>query len=340
MQPHYLLFATCAIACACAACLNALLKNAYWAERNKGCDASSSSNLPATATTALVLAALNFVFHVAVIFMRPLSQGGWAILETIISSWTAAFFFFMSFQQLIFTSIVTNNVASSTTTATCYVFKESLAAAFMWKVAYVPIGWCAMCCDLDAKSTPLMRRCAYVLLALCSTLDAVGSYLWGNIQASGVNVSFGSFDFVLTDQITSCISSQVIITLHLAFVSCRSRDGRAWSYAPLRFELQDAALPSQRSPLTAQRSNVPESDDLQNEVECNARIWSHLRQRLLKFQRQQSARCRVFIIPCIADHLAGAQAHAKLELTRPYSVSNVCSQCNDWLRPILCYILV
>ena len=51
------------------------------------------------------------------------------------------------------------------------------------------------------------------------------------------NLSFGPFRFLLANQITSCITSQVVVLLHLLYVSCRSRGGRGWAYASLRFVL-------------------------------------------------------------------------------------------------------
>jgi hypothetical protein len=64
--------------------------------------------------------------------------------------------------------------------------------------------------------------------------------MWGNAHASGISMSLGTFEFFLETHITSCILSQFVMTLRFAFVSCRSPSGRAWSFAPLRFELQDS----------------------------------------------------------------------------------------------------
>jgi hypothetical protein len=35
---------------------------------------------------------------------------------------------------------------------------------------------------------------------------------------------------------TTCITSQAIIAMHFMYTAFRSRNGRAWAYAPLRFE--------------------------------------------------------------------------------------------------------
>jgi hypothetical protein len=168
-----------------------------------------------------------------------------------------------------------------------------------------------------------MRRCTHFVLAIFLLVDLVGSFLWGNAIASQISFSLGIFNMFLDNQITSCIMSQAVIALHFLFVSCRSRRGRGWAYASLRFELDEcgqAFLLKQRTEKYAKHHQMrasfvePILDKEESYASCqNVRraklsCFFHLRQRWLLFQQQNSSRCRMFVIPCVCIDEAGASS--------------------------------
>jgi hypothetical protein len=172
-----------------------------------------------------------------------------------------------------------------------------------------------MCCDLDKNLTPAIRRCAYCLFSLCSALEVVGSLMWGNAHASGFSLSLGAFQFFLETHITSCMSSQFVIALRFAFVSCRSRSGRAWSFAPLRFELQDSTHGEREQGNSSHDAAEVQSNDA---AEVQTSACDRLRRRVLMLHSQALSNCRVFSIPCVAIHNADDGGSGPgLELARP-----------------------
>jgi hypothetical protein len=158
------------------------------------------------------------------------------------------------------------------------------------------------CCDVDEMFTPLMRRCAYCLLAIFSASDAIGSIVVGNALATGVNLSLNSFKFALDTQISSCIMSQALMAFHFAVVSLRSIDGRAWAYDQVRFELQENTNSSQQPRTPVRRATMLEpiaAEVLQsNDRADDEGVLFQMRLALLTFQRRKFAKCRVFAIPC------------------------------------------
>ena len=202
-----------------------------------------------------------------------------------------------------------------------------------------------MSSDRDADFTPMKRRCAYSFLVLCLLSDAIGSYIWGNTMATQLSVSVGTFDLFFDNVITSCITSQVIIGVHFLFVSFRSRNGRGWSYASLKFEFSplppstspapapaafmsgpsvlDAITPHNGSTIRASAAfSAPllesecESDlNTQNVEVTRSSVFSRLPQRLQQFQKKHLSQCRTFLIPRIAaDPHAFAIARPALDL--------------------------
>jgi hypothetical protein len=180
-------------------------------------------------------------------------------------------------------------------------------------------------------------------------LDGIGSVVWGNALASDVKLGFSvvvpNLSFLLENQLTSCIASQAVITLHFAYVSCRSRRGRGWAYASLRFELdecgrsmslQDAAAmtegrresggqASAAAPLIASDSSA--RADMQRAGAGVCSVFAGLRQRWAQFQQRQVARCRVFVIPCVATRGAEEGGKAGIALARLALELK-------WLRPL------
>jgi hypothetical protein len=134
---------------------------------------------------------------------------------------------------------------------------------------------------------------------------------------------------------TSCIMSQVVIALHFLYVSCRSRRGRGWAYASLRFELDECGKLSMQSlaPLTSARNESGPAASMttpmmretasSQPVYAGARrsVFARLRQLWLQFQQRRMLRCRVFVIPCAAvqreNQFALAQPVFRLPCLRP-----------------------
>jgi hypothetical protein len=198
---------------------------------------------------------------------------------------------------------------------------------------------------LDADFTPLMRRLAQCLLALCLIADTTAAYVWGNqiVFRNRASVSVGSFQLFLDSQVTSCILSQAVIALHFVYVSLRSRHGRGWAYAPLRFELDESGkasfFRSNTPQMMRQGLNESTSAELESGAACeDLRSKSEatisrgpltgLRQRLVRFQKRRESQCRVFVIPCVArlDEGTGG-CDAEFGLARPAFDMR-------WLRPL------
>jgi hypothetical protein len=108
-------------------------------------------------------------------------------------------------------------------------------------------------------------------------------------------------------------------------VSFRSRRGRGWAYASLRFELDECGQSMlMRMVTTATNSrkepgalDVSAPADLQPVGAARRSVFSRLHQRWLRFQQRQVSRCRVFVIPCVAMRGAGGGGEAVFALARP-----------------------
>jgi hypothetical protein len=129
------------------------------------------------------------------------------------------------------------------------------------------------------------------------------------------------------------------------YVSCRSRRGRGWAYASLRFELDEcgksllmsmtptmtsslkdsSAMASAVTPMLALDASAPA--ELQQAGAARWKALTRLRQRWLQFQQRQVSRCRVFVVPCVAMRGAGGGGEAVFGLGRPALDLR-------WLRPL------
>lgn len=196
-------------------------------------------------------------------------------MTAICSKWQPVYFIVVSLYRLIARCVVIPLHVStgSSRAGPCDLSLEYQnqihAAMVIWNFVILLTGVSAICSDLDADFTPALRRCAYCLVALYSLVDAVGSYIWCNV-ASQVQLAVGSLQFFLDVQITSSATSQAVIALHFLYVSCRSRRGRGWAYASLRFEVdnfrQNAVVRSA-------------SDGTNSEGKSQDRIWRKLNAR-------------------------------------------------------------
>jgi hypothetical protein len=337
MQRFHWAFAASSITATCGACLLTLLKTAFHDECVDGSLGRSESTTYPTAVTSMVIGAAALATNLAFLLLKSRSKRSRDLIFTICSKWQPAYFLVISLEKIILLALVIDNVVRNEQASNCsFSIRDEiqiLAAACMLNLAILLLGMSVICCDLDDDFTPAMKRLAYFLFAACFVLDAIGSYTWGNTLASRANLSFVSHKFVLDNQITSCITSQVMIALHFLFVSSRSKTGRAWAYAPLRFELAlstgstDISLAKLSTPLIESALNersfsgvpavVVVSQGLQNQPEAKSSMLRRMSQCWLQIQTGRISQCRVFAIPCTTNHADSASVDAELELERP-----------------------
>lgn len=343
MRSTHCAFAASAIAVSCCACLVAVLKRLFRSECIDRRDVGlNDSALHPITTSLLVVSALASGVAAACV-VKLLSKRPGTITAAVFSKWQPVYFIIVSLQKIVLRAIVIHLANSSLDQRgfTCQLSvdnsNQSLAATFMWDCSILLTGLSTICIDVDAEFTPALRRCAQCILALCLCIDAAGSCIWGNEMAGAVSLSVTTFQFQLGNLITSCITSQAVLALHFAFVGWRSRHGRGWYYASLRFELDQHGTVLQSQPrlphiaqglkerLVASSSalaTTPEteaSDGVHSEAAGssghNALSWA--RQRLLQFQQQRMSTCRVFVIPSIAAYDGGEGSLAEFALARP-----------------------
>jgi hypothetical protein len=326
--------------------LLALLKSVIRSECH---DPGGSIVLP-TVIACIVSVSLAFVATTLNLFISQAS----ALISTVCSKWQAIFFLFLSVQRLAMSVIVIHAVSTGNRHAdTCFRLSteyeyQLYAILFMWNCIVPMMALSTLCCDIHTESSPVLRRCAYCLLALWLLVDAIGSFIWSNPMAREVSLSVGSMSIILDNQITSCIASQVVIALHFVYVSFRSRNGCAWAFAPLRFELDECgkSLSSPRSPQiatqTSSKCGITESAStviLQSKAPSNPSshpqsscailsvFFSRFRRRLFQFQERHVSRCRVFTIPCVAIYDTGGGVYSEFSMARPLFDAN-------WLLPL------
>jgi hypothetical protein len=330
-------FAASAVTAICCVCLLTFLKSIFRSECIKGFFGPSGSIVRPAVTSCLVASALAFVANVALLFNTRSKLR--TLAAAICSKWQPAYFITVSVQKIILKTIViphavfaSNNRVSSCALSTAYENQIHIAT-FVWNCVILLAGVSTICCDAD--SVPILRRSAYCLLALCLLVDATGSYIWGNVMASEIEVSFsvGSFNLIIDNQITSCITSQAIIALHFLYVSCRSHDGRGWWYPSLRFELDDCAkdlstklnsseiqAPAKSSTTASESTPMtepPASQGSRNTVAEISNALSKMRLRWLQFQNYHVSRCRVFVIPCVVNTGIQRSSDPGFTLLRP-----------------------
>jgi hypothetical protein len=341
-------FAASAITAACCVCLLAIFNGAF---RSQCIDSTAGSNdMRAIVVLFMAAAALAFVANAAFVLKRSPKRRG-AVIAAICSKWQPVYFIAVSVEKLVLRAVMISYNAQSVSERAghCLLpddfYHQFHAAAFMWDCTIALAGVWTICCDLDADFTPLMRRLAQCLLALCLIADATAAYVWGNqiVFRDRASVSVGGFQLFLDSQVTSCIMSQAVIALHFVYASLQSRRGRGWAYAPLRFELDERGKASffgsstpqmMRQVLNENSPAEPESgaacEDLRSESEATISRGplTGLRQRLVKFQKRQESQCRVFVIPCVARYDGGTGGHdAEFGLSRPAFDMR-------WLRPL------
>jgi hypothetical protein len=319
--PFRVVFAASAATLACSVSLITLLKSVLRAE----CPAPGGSNLRPVAIVCVVATALCLVASAAYL----VKSRAWTQAAAICSKWQPVFFAIVTVEAMVLRAIVS---AVSRQAGSCSEYENAVhAVSLMWNCAVLMAAFSTMCCDTAADLSPRLRRCAYGLLALVLLLDAIGSVIWGNPLASDASFSLtANFSIFLDSQLTSCIASQVVIALHFAYVSCRSRRGRGWAYASLRFELDEcgksmsmAVVPTMESGAAASAATTMLALDASAPAElqhAGAARWkglSRLRQRWLQFQQRQVSRCRVFVIPCVAMRDAGGGGNSVIALARP-----------------------
>jgi hypothetical protein len=316
-------FVASAAAVACFACLLTLLKSVLPSE----CGGAAGGSLRAVSIACVVVAAVAIVASAAHLLQsRALS---WAVAAAICSKWQPLYFAFVTLQGLVLRVIVTHAIIYDLEVSNACDEHENAvhAISWMWLCAITTTALSTMSCDINAEVSPALRRCAYGLLALVLLLDAIGSMVWRNALANDVKFSFVNINIILDSQLTSCIISQAVIALHFLYVSCRSRRGRGWAYASLRFELDECGrsslsmpmLPttancgkdvkdsgraaSAATPMLASEQSAPAES--QRAGAAASSVLSRLRVRWLRFQQRQVSRCRVSVIPCEAVRDAG-----------------------------------
>jgi hypothetical protein len=320
MLPFRGVLALSAVTLVCSVGLLTLLKSVLRSE----CPAPGGSNLRPVTIACVVATALCLVASVAYL----VKSRAWTQAAAICSKWQPVYFVIVTVEALILRAIVS---VGSRQTGSCSEYENAVhAISLMWNCAVLMTALSTMCCDTAADLSPRLRRCAYGLLALVLLLDAIGSVVWGNPLASDASFSvtvnselFEHFSIVLDNQLTSSVASQVVLTLHFVYVACRSRGGRGWAYASLRFELDECgrsmlmsmvrtttsflkdsgASASAVTPMLALDANA--AAELQHAGAARCKAFSRLRQRWLQFQQRQVSRCRVFVVPCVEMRDAG-----------------------------------
>jgi hypothetical protein len=334
-QPFRVVFATSAVTLACSAGLLTLLKSVLFSE----CPA------PVRPVAIACVAATALCLVVSAAYL--VKSRAWTQAAAISSKWQPVYFVIVTVQRLILRAIVTYAVsAASWHTDSCSEYESAVhAISLMWNCAVLMTALSTMCCDTAADMSPRLRRCAYGLLALVLLLDTIGSVVWGNPLASDASLSVtANFSIFLDNQLTSTIASQVVLALHFLYVACRSRHGRGWAYASLRFELDECGKSLSMSMMPAMTSSLKDSGatasaatpmlaldasaptELQHAGAARWNALPRLRQRWLQFQQRQVLRCRVFVVPCVAMLDAGG-GQAVFALARPALDFR-------WLRPL------
>lgn len=334
MRVFHLALAACSITTACCLVAEVLLKSSFRSNCFYGNVAPSDGALSPTAVSCLVCGALAFSAIFAFLLFKSRSKRGFSLFRVLCSKWQPIFFIIVSTERTIFSALSIRDYVKQDRLGTCIfsfdVENEIFAAVFLWNIIIFLMGLLVICCDIDGDFSPSLRRYSYLFFAMCSTLDAIASYIWGNALAIQDQISIGTFQFVLDTQITSCISSQVLISFQLLYVSCRSQNGLAWKYSPLRFRLDtiQSIAAAEKMSFTSSTPLIP---DKHNSTSTAAAPTSHsppddlrsasvllrLHKRWLHFQNMQLSRSGVFTIPCVKNHDRSAQEGIVLELARP-----------------------
>jgi hypothetical protein len=235
-----LMLTSSAISAVCGACMVTVLKSTALSDCVSNQLALSGSSIARAAAASLVFSAVTIALNAVPLLFKSRSKSGWALAARIGHNWQATYFIIMSLQKVAMTALVIDDVIREGALACVPVSlrNQLFAASFLWNIAIFWAGFTVMLCDFDSDFLPALRRSSYGLLTLCSTIDATGSVIWGNVLASSALISIGSYEFPLDRHITLTLTSQVVMSLHFLATSVRSFSGRSWSHAPLRFELR------------------------------------------------------------------------------------------------------
>jgi hypothetical protein len=334
MQVFHVALSACLITTVCCLLADVLLKITFRSDCfYNGHAAPSDSALSPIAVSCLVCGALAFSANFAFLLFKSRSKRGFSLLRVLFSKWQPIYFIIVSMERIIFSALSIRDYIQRDRLGTCILSFEAenqiFAAVFLWNIINFLMGVLIFCCDLDSNFTPTLRRWLYGFFAMCSMSDVIASYVWGNALATEDHVSVGTFQFVVGTQITSCVSSQVVISLQLLYVSCRSQSGLAWKYSSLRFQLDTsgAAVKTSstlRTPLltdehdcsAAAAASAPHSpSELRNQPDSSASLLLRLHRRWLSFQNMQLSRSGVFVIPCVRNR--GLGVPDPVELARP-----------------------
>jgi hypothetical protein len=327
-------FAASAITTICCASLHAVLKSAHRSECIDRFLGPSGSIVRPTAIACIVAAALSLLANTALV-LKMRFKGARAITAAICSKWQTVFFMAVSAQRIVLRAYVISSVNACPLNAEDGV--QIGAATLMWDGTIFMTGLLTIAADMEGDFVPYKRRCAYFVLALCLCIDTIGSSIMGNAMASQLSVYVGSLNLVFDNEMTSTIISQLIIALHFLFVSCRSRGGRGWAYAALKFELDECGkvmlskpdLPeinptfngSEKIASAAAAKPILESKGgtrvEQNEAAAALSAFRRLCQHILRFQNRHLLRCRAFVIPCVAVHDVAEGADIGFAMARP-----------------------
>lgn len=327
-------YALSSIAVVCFACLLLLLKAVRSSECADSTAEPGGSILHPIVITCLAAAALVFIAS-ATCFVK---LRAWARASSFCAKWQPLYFIAVSVQKVVLRAIgISYSVQPSGSclydVATAH-DNSIQALLFIWNCTILLAGVSTICCDFADFSRDA-RRCAYGLLAVSLLLDAIGSFKWGNAVNGEISLSVANVSFLLDNQITSSIASQLVMAVHFLFVSCRSIHGRGWSYASLRFEYDEPSdssisrhslqhadhLPnvesssaSSNTPMLKSQSSLAAS---QKHTESVPNSFARLRQRWLQFQMFHVSRCRVFLIPRVTVQRAAGDSRSKFAMARP-----------------------
>jgi len=292
-----------------------------------------SNNQSQAITASLVWAATAVVANAAILLFKSRAKQGLALAAAICAKWQPAYFLLVSIARVVFLASIVARDVKDESAGSCgfslHQHGQILATELLMPISLLFFSLAAICCDHDLDFTPAIRRGAYCASTACFLLDMFCSFVWGfGTKTDQGSLYFGPFRFFLANQITSCVTSQVVVLLHLLYVSCRSPEGRGWAYASLRFELvkqhnMEMLLEPSCSPLAPQMSKFNgalegvQGADVRAQVHSN--VFSRLRHRLLRFRRQRLQACQVFAIPCVEgdSNLSTGLTASGLQLARP-----------------------
>ncbi len=332
-----IIFAAFAVAAVCCALLHAVLKSAYRSEciSNNTGEIVSNGIVRPTAIACIAAAALSLVTNTVFALKFGIKEA-WAVAASICSKWQPLYFVVVSAQRVILRVVVFSRKVQLCPLSSHH---EGIiqAALLVLDCAILVAGVSIIARDYATDWSPVKRRFAYFALTACLFVDAISSFISGNVIETGVSLSFGDFNFLLDNQIASCITSQAVIALHLLFVSCRSRSGRGWAYASLRFELDcgRVSMSNVNVPVTKADASVLDTtvfcdvvstpgltlEDgariMHHAVDSSSSLYARFRQQIERFQERHLSHCRLFVIHCAENNTVETDVCSGFRISRP-----------------------